>query len=90
MGKGRGDKACLRVITPKCSEKVRKQQQVVSWIDEVEKRTTSVIDVHDRFIIGASNKDGSWGGIECRQEKLGLIVSIHLRTVYIAKRKQIN
>jgi hypothetical protein len=62
MGKGRGDKACLRVITPKCSEKVRKQQQVVSWIDEVEKRTTSVIDVHDRFIIGASNKDGGWGG----------------------------
>jgi hypothetical protein len=34
----------------------------VSWIDEVEKRTTSVIDVHDRFIIGASNKDGGWGG----------------------------
>ena len=48
MGKGCRDKAYLRVIIPKCIEKVRKRQQVVNWINEVEKRTTPVIDVHVR------------------------------------------
>ena len=56
MGKGCEDKACLRVITPECIEKVRERQQVVNWIDEMEKRTTPVIDVHDHFMVGASKE----------------------------------
>jgi hypothetical protein len=51
MGKGCGNKACLRVITPECIEKVRKRQQVVNWIDKVVKRTTLVIDVVDHFMV---------------------------------------
>lgn len=60
MSKGCEGKACLRVITPVCIEKFRKRQQIVNRIDEVEKRTTPVIDVHDRSIVRALNEDGGW------------------------------
>lgn len=32
----------------------------MNWIDEVEKWTTPVIDVHGHFMVGASNENGGW------------------------------